>query len=83
MSAASGTPAEDAEDTVSTDARAHDIDPALLRVITRVAHREFLLPEGSPRTSSLTRPGRRRPVSGSRAQRTTRGTTARKVTWSR
>jgi hypothetical protein len=31
----------------------------------------------------LTRPGRRRPATGSSARRTTRGTTARKVTWSR
>jgi hypothetical protein len=31
----------------------------------------------------LTRPGRRRPITGSSARRTTRGTTARKVTWSR
>ena len=69
--------------TTSTDTTAHDIDPELLRVIRRVAHREFLLPEGSTRTSSLTRPVRRRPLSIARAQRATRGTMARKVTWSR
>jgi hypothetical protein len=80
VSAASGTRAVG---TASTDTTAHDIDPELLRVIRRVAHREFLLPEGSTRTSSLTRPVRRRPLTVSRAQRATRGTTARKVTWSR
>ena len=60
------------------------IDPQLLALIQHVAHREHLLSGGAdPRTDSLTRPGRRRPATGSSARRTTRGTTARKVTWSR
>ena len=65
------------------------IDPQLLALIQRVAHREHLLDgtgastPGQPHDNSLTRPGRRRPVTGSSARRTTRGTTARKVTWSR
>jgi hypothetical protein len=61
------------------------IDPQLLALIQRVAHREHLL-SGTDSTrpdNSLTRPGRRRPATGSSARRTTRGTTARKVTWSR
>jgi hypothetical protein len=61
------------------------IDPALLTLIQRVAHREHLL-DGSRAAhpdNPLTRPGRRRPATGSSARRTTRGTTARKVTWSR
>ncbi|NMO93416.1 hypothetical protein [Actinomycetospora sp. TBRC 11914] len=63
------------------------IDPQLLTLIQRVAHREHLL-DGTasaahPRNDNLTRPGRRRPATGSSARRTTRGTTARKVTWSR
>jgi hypothetical protein len=60
------------------------IDPALLTLIQRVAHREHLLDGAAhPRNDNLTRPGRRRPATGSSARRTTRGTTARKVTWSR
>ncbi len=61
------------------------IDPELLRLIQRVAHREHLLggPDAARPNNSLTRPGRRRPVTGSSARRTTLGTTARKVTWSR
>ncbi|WP_285586956.1 hypothetical protein [Actinomycetospora sp. NBRC 106378] len=61
------------------------IDPQLLELIQRVAHREHLLADGDehPRTNNLTRPGRRRPATRSSARRTTRGTTARKVTWSR
>ncbi|MHC1562867.1 hypothetical protein ACR9E3_28230 [Actinomycetospora sp. C-140] len=68
------------------------IDPELLRLIQRVAHREHLLDgtaqmPGQPRTrptadSSSTR---RRPAIGSvrrTSLRATRGTTARKVTWS-
>jgi hypothetical protein len=65
------------------------IDPQLLALIQRVAHREHLLDgtgtttPGRPQDNALTRPGRRRPATGSSARRTTRGTTARKVTWSR
>lgn len=61
------------------------IDPQLLGLIQRVAHREHLLDATAttPRSNSLTRPGRRRPATESFARRTTRGTTARKVTWSR
>ena len=60
------------------------IDPQLLNLIQRVAHREHLLETATaPRNSSLTRPGRRRPATESSARRATRGTTARKVTWSR
>ena len=62
------------------------IDPELLALIQRVAHREHLLPgsNGAARSdNSLTRPVRRRPATVSSARRTTRGTTARKVTWSR
>jgi hypothetical protein len=64
------------------------IDPQLLALIQRVAHREHLLdgigatPPGRPHDNSLTRPGRRRPAMGSSVRRTPRGTTARKVTWS-
>ena len=64
------------------------IDPQLLALIQRVAHREHLLdgtgatPPGRTHDNSLTRPGRRRPATGSSVRRTTRGTTARKVTWS-
>ncbi|MCD2192538.1 hypothetical protein LQ327_03910 [Actinomycetospora endophytica] len=61
------------------------IDPQLLTLIQRVAHREHLL-DGTAttlRSNSQTRPGRRRPATESSARRTTRGTTARKVTWSR
>ncbi len=65
------------------------IDPELLALIQRVAHREHLLDgpagpaTGRPHNSTLTRPVRRRPATESSARRTTRGTTARKVTWSR
>lgn len=61
------------------------IDPQLLELIQRVAHREHLLAQDDAhsRTNNLTRPGRRRPATRSSARRTTRGTTARKVTWSR
>jgi hypothetical protein len=62
------------------------IDPQLLTLIQRVAHREHLLDgtaSAAHRNDNLTRPGRRRPATGSSARRTTRGTTARKVTWSR
>jgi len=60
------------------------IDPQLLALIQRVAHREHLLggPDATRPDISLTRPGRRRPATESSARRTTRGTTARKVTWS-
>jgi hypothetical protein len=80
---------------IDADAPAEDelpgraIDPQLLALIQRVAHREHLLDgtgaitPGQPYDNSLTRPGRRRPITGSSARRTTRGTTARKVTWSR
>ncbi|GLZ44633.1 hypothetical protein Acsp06_08180 [Actinomycetospora sp. NBRC 106375] len=64
------------------------ISPELLRLIQRVAHREYLL-DGTP--APRTRPTadssstRRRPAIGSvrrTSLRATRGTTARKVTWS-
>jgi hypothetical protein len=60
------------------------IDPELLRVIRRVAHREHLFPGATTtRTTPFDRPVRRRPVSAvTRSARTGRGTTARKVTWS-
>jgi hypothetical protein len=78
---------DDAVDTVDTEELpGRAIDPDLLALIQRVAHREHLLSGTSadaPRTNALTRPGRRRPATGSSARRTTRGTTARKVTWSR
>ncbi|MDD7966066.1 hypothetical protein [Actinomycetospora lemnae] len=61
------------------------IDPALLRLIQRVAHREHLL-DGTPaprvRTTADRSSARRRPAIGSARTRATRGTTARKVTWS-
>ena len=68
------------------------VDPDLLRVIHRVAHREHLFagPSGSRSLAVATtphkassRPVRHRPVTVSDAVRPTRGTTARKVTWSR
>jgi hypothetical protein len=69
------------------------IDPALLRLIQRVAHREHMLvgvasPTSSaqhPRTTAQKSSTRRRPVIGTArtaSVRPTRGTTARKVTWS-
>jgi hypothetical protein len=74
------------------DVRAEDelpgraIDPELLGLIQRVAHREHLLDgtaaPGRPHDNSLNRPGRRRPATGTSVRRTPRGTTARKVTWS-
>lgn len=61
------------------------IDPELLRLIQRVAHREHLL-DGSVntriRTTADSSSTRRRPAIGSVRTRATRGTTARKVTWS-
>ena len=64
------------------------IDPALLRLIQRVAHREHLL-DGTVnstaarvRTTADRSSARRRPAIGSAHTRATRGTTARKVTWS-
>jgi hypothetical protein len=61
------------------------IDPELLRLIQRVAHREHLLDgTASPRvrTTADSSSTRRRPAIGSVRTRATRGTTARKVTWS-
>jgi len=64
------------------------ISPELLRLIQRVAHREYLLdgtPAPRPRTTAPRSPARRRPAIGvarSSAARAARGTTARKVTWS-
>ncbi|MEJ2866023.1 hypothetical protein [Actinomycetospora flava] len=65
------------------------IDPELLRLIQRVAHREHLLDgtaqiHGQPRvrTTADSSSTRRRPAIGSARTRATRGTTARKVTWS-
>lgn len=61
------------------------IDPELLRLIQRVAHREHLL-DGTAaprvRTTADSSSTRRRPAIGSVRTRATRGTTARKVTWS-
>ncbi|GAA4941011.1 hypothetical protein EV188_112130 [Actinomycetospora succinea] len=61
------------------------IDPELLRLIQRVAHREHLL-DGTVaprvRTTADSSSTRRRPAIGSVRTRATRGTTARKVTWS-
>jgi hypothetical protein len=76
---------DDTTDVVEEELPGRPIDPALLTLIQRVAHREHLLDgtAGATHNSSLTRPGRRRPVTESSARRTTRGTTARKVTWSR
>jgi len=67
------------------------IAPEVLRLIQRVAHREHLLDGvptvGSrPRTTAQRSSARRRPVIGTApsasAVRATRGTAARKVTWS-
>ncbi|MFC5065695.1 hypothetical protein [Actinomycetospora atypica] len=76
----------DVDLTVDEELPGRAIDPDLLALIQRVAHREHLLSgnDVAARTdNALTRPGRRRPTVGSSARRTTRGTTARKVTWSR
>ena len=80
-------PLDTHEDTDREDVPVLDgvlVDPELLRAIQRVAHREYLL--GPAQTQSyrhpLTRPVRHRP-SAVRPVRTVRGTTARKVTWSR
>ena len=72
------------EDPESTETRAVDIDPELLAVLTRVAHGEYLwsAPHGAHPTT-LTRPVRRRPHVRTHSVRPVRGTTARKVTWSR
>ncbi len=74
------------------DVTGRAVDPALLRVISRVAHREHLF-GGPSRSSSLAmptlhpkasnRPVRHRPVTVPDVPRPARGTTARKVTWSR
>ena len=61
------------------------IDPELLELIQRVAHREHLLDGSVPtrvRTTADSSSTRRRPAIGSARPRATRGTTARKVTWS-
>jgi hypothetical protein len=59
------------------------IDPELLRVIRRVAHREHLFPGATSPRTPFDRPVRRRPVSAvTRSAHAGRGTTARKVTWS-
>jgi hypothetical protein len=82
----SGVHDTDVDVTVDEELPGRAIDPDLLALIQRVAHREHLL-SGSGATArtdnALTRPGRRRPAMGSSARRTTRGTTVRKVTWSR
>ena len=78
------------EDTSLEAPPAGAIAPELLRLIQRVAHREHLLdgaPAAStrPRTNAPRSSARRRPAIGtahSTAVRVTRGTTARKVTWS-
>lgn len=85
MSAANVTP----ENEPVEHAGAEDVVPegrteaGLLRVFTRVAHREHL---HTPQIHNRLAPShftRRRPVSTSAAlARPTRGTTARKVTWS-
>jgi hypothetical protein len=78
----------DADATVEDELPGRAIDPQLLALIQRVAHREHLLDgtgpttPGRPHDNPLTRPGRRRPATGSSVRRTPRGTTARKVTWS-
>ena len=81
-----GTPTVDVAD--DTPPEGTPIDPELLRLIQRVAHREHLL-DGTPaprsRTTSPRSPARRRPDIGnahSTSVRVARGTTARKVTWS-
>jgi hypothetical protein len=71
---------------------ANAVSPELLRLIQRVAHREYLLDGAAhahvaaprPRTAPRS-PARRRPAIGTArgsSARGTRGTTARKVTWS-
>jgi hypothetical protein len=85
-----GAPTVDTAD--DTPPEGTPIDPELLRLIQRVAHREHLLdgavnPGLAPRsrTTSPRSPARRRPAVGnahSTSVRVTRGTTARKVTWS-
>jgi len=77
------TGASDTTD-VPADHEGTGIDPELLRVIRRVAHREHLFPGATTtRTTPFDRPVRRRPVSPvTRTARALRGTTARKVTWS-
>ena len=84
------TPAPVDDDPVeSVTAEGTPIDPQLLRLIQRVAHREHLL-DGTPATRlSTTAPrssARRRPAIGtvrtSTSVHAARGTTARKVTWS-
>ena len=80
-----------------TPPRGTPVDPQLLRLIQRVAHREHLLvgtvnidpvdidPAPRTRTTAPRSPARHRPAIGSArtfAARATRGTTARKVTWS-
>jgi hypothetical protein len=78
--------------SAANDLTGRAVDPDLLRVISRVAHREHLF-GGPTRSSTLAmptlppkasnRPVRHRPVTASDVPRPTRGTTARKVTWSR
>ena len=85
MSAAN-TSAHTSEAPVTPEATGDGhIDPELLRLIQRVAHREHLL-DGSVhtrvRTTADSSSTRRRPAVGSARPRATRGTTARKVTWS-
>jgi hypothetical protein len=72
------------EDVVGEGANA--VSPELLRLIQRVAHREYLL-DGAAHAHLAARtaprsPARRRPAIGSTHARATRGTTVRKVTWS-
>jgi hypothetical protein len=67
------------EEVVGEGAKA--VSPELLRLIQRVAHREYLL-DGAPARTAPKSPARRRPAIGSTHSRATRGTTARKVTWS-
>jgi hypothetical protein len=82
-----------AADTVEdTPPEGTPIDPQLLRLIQRVAHREHLLDGAADtaldprsRTTAPRSPARRRPAIGTvhgPSVRATRGTTARKVTWS-
>ena len=75
-------PGEDTEDADVLEGVL--VDPELLRTIQRVAHREYLLGREQTQTyrHPLTRPVRHRP-SAVRTTRSARGTTARKVTWSR
>jgi hypothetical protein len=88
------TPAPVDDDPVeSVTVEGTPIDPQLLRLIQRVAHREHLLDgtvnNGPATRLSTTAPrssARRRPAIGtvrtSTSVRAARGTTARKVTWS-